>query len=69
MVDEEGTKVQKDFCRSCFGCWYLKKKKITGGKIQNKQKGILSGAALRDGIHHVGMKEGSLGCESYSLCW
>lgn len=47
----------------------IKKKKITGGKIQNKQKGILSGAALRDGIHHVGMKEGSLGCESYSLCW
>ena len=52
-----------------FGLLVLKKKKITGGKIQNKQKGILSGAALRDGIHHVGMREGNLGCESCSLCW
>lgn len=52
-----------------FWLLVLKKKKITGGKIQNKQKGIRSGAALRDGIHHVGMREGNLGCESYSLCW
>ena len=27
-----------------------KKKNNIGGKIQNKQKGILSGAAVRDGI-------------------
>ena len=52
-----------------FRLLVLKKKKIIGRKIQNKQKGILSGAALRDGIHHVGMREGNLGCESYSLCW
>ena len=68
MVDGERTKVQEVSAGHVLVVG-IKKKKITGGKIQNKQKGILSGAALRDGIHHVGMREGNLGCESCSLCW